>query len=222
MPILTIRGQLGSGAPEIGKQVADRLHIDYIDREVIAKVSELLNKSEQEIIAKEMLPNSLWGRIARALGFDNAAGESCVMGTGFISPYAGAYLPTWQFPLDDSRYLTGLESVIKELAQNQHVVIRGRGSQFILRDHPEALHILVTAPFETRRYRIMQGMELDKDSAEKEIAHSDGSRREFIRRYFHADMEDPTHYDMVLNTERFSFEDVASIIVNAHSIRNGK
>jgi len=32
MPIVTIRGQLGSGAPEIGKAIAEFLHADYVDR----------------------------------------------------------------------------------------------------------------------------------------------------------------------------------------------
>jgi hypothetical protein len=32
MSLVTIRGQLGSGAPEIGKEVAHKLHFDYVDR----------------------------------------------------------------------------------------------------------------------------------------------------------------------------------------------
>ena len=35
MSVVTIRGRLGSGAPEIGKLVADKLHADYVDREII-------------------------------------------------------------------------------------------------------------------------------------------------------------------------------------------
>ncbi len=42
MSVVTIRGHLGSGAPEIGKQVADRLSIDYVDREIIADVAKQL------------------------------------------------------------------------------------------------------------------------------------------------------------------------------------
>lgn len=34
MPVVTIRGRLGSGVPEIGRQVADRLRVDYVDREI--------------------------------------------------------------------------------------------------------------------------------------------------------------------------------------------
>ena len=38
MPVITIRGQLGSGAPEVGREVARLIQGDYIDREVIAEI----------------------------------------------------------------------------------------------------------------------------------------------------------------------------------------
>ena len=67
MPIITIRGQLGSSAPDIGKLVADKLHIDYIDREIIARVAEFLIRGDKDVILKEMPPISLLGRISEAL-----------------------------------------------------------------------------------------------------------------------------------------------------------
>ena len=39
MSVVTIRGRLGSGAPEVGKQVAEKLQADYVDREIIARVA---------------------------------------------------------------------------------------------------------------------------------------------------------------------------------------
>jgi len=215
MPIVTIRGQFGGGAAEIGKEVADRLHVDYIDREVIAKVAERLNERAQDVVAKEMPPSSLWGRIAHALGFDYGMALGYSLEGGFVSAYPGAYLPSWQIPLDDIRYLSGLESVIRELAHNHHGVIRGRGSQFILKDYPGALHVLVVAPLATRVKRVMQSMAMDKEAAEKEVAHVDGSRRMFIKKYFQADIEDPRHYDIVINTEHLDYGSAASIIINA-------
>ncbi len=222
MSIVTIRGHMGSGAQEIGRQVAERLRIDYIDREVIARVAELLNERSQAVMAKETLTGSLLERIGKALGFDYSMGASYTMDGGFVSPYSGAYLPTWQMPLDDNRYLAGLESVIKELAREQSAVICGRGSQFILKDHPDTLHVLVVAPFETRVNRVLQSMSLDRESAEKEIARSDGSRREFVKRYFQADMEDAVHYDMVINTEHLSLEQAASLILNTLPFKAGR
>jgi cytidylate kinase len=206
MSVVTIRGQLGSGAPEIGRQVADRLHADYIDREIIAEVAARLHRQEQDVIAKEMPPGSLMGRIAEALGRS---------GVGF----EGVYLPTWEIPLDDIRYLRALESVVRELARSQSLVIRGRGSQFILKDYHEAFHVLVVAPLEVRVRRVMENLKVDQETAKGEIARFDSSRHEFIKRYFHAEMEDPVYYDLVINTGRFSFQAATSIVLDASLLR---
>ncbi|MDO8569139.1 MAG: cytidylate kinase-like family protein [Dehalococcoidales bacterium] len=202
MPVLTIRGQAGSGSPQIGRQVADRLHLDYVDREIIAKVAERLRWSKQGIKQKEMPRVGLLGRIAEAVARSG----------GFE---AGLGLPASEIPLDDTHYLHGLESVIKELASSGAIVIRGRGSQFILRDRPDAFHVLVVAPLDARVKRIMQRRKLDEESALKDIAGWDNARREFSKRYFHAELEDPVHYDLVINTQYLSFEAAASIIINA-------
>jgi Cytidylate kinase-like family len=205
MSVVTIRGQRGSGASEIGKRVAGLLHADYVDREIIAQVAARLQRQEEKVIEKEMPASSLLGRIAEAL-------EYCYPSELGV---AGAYLPTWEIPLNDGRYLQALESVVKELARSPSIVIRGRGSQFILKDYPGALHVLVEAPMEVRLKRVMEDLKLDPEAARQEIARFDNSRHEFIRRYFRAEREDPALYDLVINSERFSFQACASIIVDA-------
>ena len=201
MPVVTIRGQMGSGAPEIGKKVADRLHIDYVDRDIIAQVAERLRWSKQGIEAKETPPGTFLGRVAEALGSSSA--------------YEGAYLPAWQIPLEDTRYLAGLESVIKELAESQSIVIMGRGSQFILKGKPGVLHVLVVTPFDIRVNRLAKIKSQDEETTKKEIEHFDRSYREFIKRYFQADLEETLHYDLVINTAYLSYEAATSIIVQA-------
>ncbi len=205
MSLVTIRGHLGSGAPEIGKQVAERLHADYVDREIIAKVAARLQRQEAEVGEKESPASSLLGRIAEALEYGYASDLSA----------AGAYLPTWEIPLNDARYLQALDSVVRELARSPSIVIRGRGSQFILKDYPEALHVLVIARLELRLRRVMEDLKLDQKAARQEIERFDKSRDQFIKRYFHAEMEDPAYYDLVINTGRLSFQASASLSVGA-------
>ncbi len=209
MPIVTIRGQLGSGAPEVGRLVADRLHADYVDREIIAEVASRLNRQEKEVIAKEMPPSTLLGRIAEALEHSYAFGDGM----------AGAYLPMGQIPLDDARYLQALETVVRELARSQSLVILGRGSQFILKGYPDTLHVLAVAPLEVRVRRVMQDLSLGPEAARSEIGRYDSCLRQFIKRYFKTELEDPVFYDLVINTERFSFEAAASMAVNALSLK---
>jgi len=213
MAIITIRGQLGSGAPEIGKLIADRLHIDYVDREIIGQIADQIQRPKQDIAAKEMPPGDLLGRISEALEH-NAYYK------------ASAYLHTWEIPLEDTKYLSALESVIKDIARSGSIVIRGRGSQFILKDLPMALHVLVVAPLDLRVKRIMESSKAKESEAMKEIERFDGSRRVFTKRYFHADLENPVHYDLVINTEYFSYDNAAFIIIGAlhskssYSLRN--
>lgn len=207
MTIVTIRGTLGSGAPEIGNQIAERLHFDYVDREIIADVAKRINWSEESAAAKEMPPGTVLGRIAEALGHNYPIGD----GIG------GAYLPTWEIPLDDARYLVGLESIIKKLAKKEAIIIRGRGSQFILKDFPRALHVLVVAPLLLRVKRIMESSKVEESEAKKIIQRFDSSRLVFTKRYFHAALEDPINYDLVINTEHITFENASSIVIKAVS-----
>ncbi|MBN1367739.1 MAG: cytidylate kinase-like family protein [Dehalococcoidales bacterium] len=205
MPVITIRGYLGSGAPEIGKLVADNLNLDYVDRDIIAEVAKRLRWSKDGVEKKEMPPGTFLSKIVDALGHS------------YVPPaaYPTAYLPVWEIPLDDSSYLIGLNSVIKELAASQSIVIRGRGSQFILKDYPGVLHVLVAAPFELRLKRVIESMNLNEESAKKEIERFDSSHREFLKRYFKADSENPLYYDLTINSANFSYENAAAIIMQA-------
>ncbi len=205
MPVVTIRGQMGSGAPETGKIIADKLGIDYLDREIIAGVAGKLKWPSQGVASKEAPPGTFLGRIAEALG------RSYPLDVG----YSSASLPVYEIPLDDTHYLAGLESVIKELASSQSVVIRGRGSQFILKDWPDALHILLVAREETRLKRMVDSLKIPESDARKELSRSDSSHREFIKRYFKSDLEDPINYDIVINTDILTFEDASAIAIKA-------
>ncbi len=209
MPVVTIRGQLGSGAAETGREVANRLQADYVDREILAEVAARLHRKEPEVTAKEMPPGSFLGRIAEALEKSYALGDSM----------SGAYLPVGEIPLDNTRYLQALESVVRELVRSRSkpLVILGRGSQFILKEYPGILHVLAVAPLEVRIKRVMQDLQLDQEAARQEITRYDNSLREFFKRYFKVEPEEPVHYDLVINTGRFSFQAAASIVVDALS-----
>jgi hypothetical protein len=209
MPIVTMRGTLGSWAPEIGRQVADLLHADYVDRQIIAEVAARLRRQEEEVSAKEMPPSSLLGRIAEALDLSMSSGVG----------FEGTYLPTWEIPLDDRRYLQALESVVKELARSPSIVIQGRGSQFILKNQPRILHVFTVAPLELRVKRVMESRNLEATAARQEIARFEKGSREFIKRYFQASWEDPVQYDLVINTESLGVKDAASIVVDALSFK---
>ena len=206
MPIITIRGQYGSWSAEIGELIAHKLNIDYIDREIIARVAQRLRQTNMKIEKKEMPPITLLEQIAEAME------QAAYLGDNI---YAGIYSPLWELSLSDTNYLSGLEQVIKKLAGSQSIVIRGRGSQFILKDFPGAFHVLIVAPIEVRVKRVKESLKINEEDARKEITRFDEGSREFVKRYFKADIADPINYDIVINTRHVNIEGAASIIVDS-------
>jgi cytidylate kinase len=213
MAIVTIRGQLGSGAPALGMLIADDLGYDYVDREIIADVATTLSRHRIDIEEKEMPAPGLLGRIAEALQHSYSP---IAMADGRGIPI----LPPVELPLDDGDYLDGLVAVIKNLASKGNIVLCGRGSQFILMDRQDAFHVLVIAPLEQRIQRVVKGSHVSEELAKKKIADYDARRREFIKRYFGNDLEDPMNYDIVLNTDRLTFEAAANAVVHILRSKN--
>ena len=206
MPVITIRGQYGSWSAEIGELIAHKLNIDYVDREIISGVAERLRQPKRNIEKKEMPPTTLLEQIAEAME------QAAYLGDNI---YAGIYSPLWELCLSDTNYLSGLEYVIKKLAGSQSIVIRGRGSQFILNDFPGTFHVLIVAPIDVRVKRVKDSLKINEEDARKAITLFDEGSHEFVKRYFKANIADPIHYDIVINTNHISIEGAASIIVDS-------
>ncbi len=205
MPIVTIRGQLGSGAPEIGKGVARIIKGDYVDREILESIAQLVGHPINLVAEKEYIPIRLIQKITSVL-------TKAFERSGSIE---SAYSHAWREPLDDAKYLDALESVIQDLALEENIVIQGRGSQFILHNNPSALHVLVIAPLEERIKRIAVSSKIDENEARRLIEDHDNSRRAFIQRFFKRDLENPDYYDLVVNTKHLKYHIAAQIIASA-------
>lgn len=210
MPVITIRGRLGSGAPQIGRLCANTLNLEYMDREIINHIAERLDVPRQQIIAKEVLPVTLKDRIARMINEDF---------TGTISTSQQS-LEEDVPPLDNAQYMKGLKSVIRGLARTEAVVINGRGSQFFLKDWPGALHVLTVAPLELRIKRVMKSLDIDEEAAKEKIKRYDYNRQQFIKKYFKEELEDPLHYDLTINTHQLKLESAAALVINAVALKN--
>jgi hypothetical protein len=52
LAIITVTGQFGSGSQEIGKQIAWKLHADYVDREITTMIAKRLRYIKKNRIAR--------------------------------------------------------------------------------------------------------------------------------------------------------------------------
>lgn len=112
-------------------------------------------------------------------------------------------------------YLDRLQSVIFEVAKNGNALFFGRGSQLLLGSFDCALHVFVTGSFEKRVERVMKGMNVTKDVAERIVLRSDHEKRGFVRFAFDEDWLNPKLYDLILNTDILSTASAIRIITEA-------
>jgi len=106
------------------------------------------------------------------------------------------------------------KETIRRLATRGNVIVVGRGAAIVTASLPRILHVRLVAPFD---FRVQHFAEFYQTTAEKAIhlvRERDAGRRRYVKSYFNADVNDPSHYHLVINTERNGFKGAAQIISN--------
>ena len=233
MAVVTITGLRGSGAPEVGAEVARILNADYIDRLVLAEAAKRIGATVEAVAAKSERPQGRRDRLAQFI--QTLLERSAAAGTGG-DPYFGPGLEvllgrdyteipsepiTRAQEIEDSRFIEVTRAVIQELAHEGHAVFIGRGHNIILKDTPGALHVGLVAPLEARVRLIMERGGLDEKGAEKHIVEFDRARIAYFKKFFNVHPDDPLSYHMILNVGMLPRPMAAQIICQAAAEQSG-
>jgi len=193
------------GGEEVGRLVAEKLAVRYLDEEIIAQAAAKGGVSPADVADAERR-RSLLSRVLSELGSGHEAQGWAV--TGIAPPVGG-----------DERAPALLKSlivdVVNEVAGQGDIVIGAHGASFALAGRPDVLRVHIAASSETRARRLVESAELTSKAAEKLIRESDQSRADYLRRFFGIESELPIHYDLVVNTDTMSYEEAAELIALA-------
>ncbi len=157
----------------MARDLATSLGLDYFDREIITRIAADANLSELVV--------------------------------GSLDERDRSFLTDWLTGLSSERHLSPnghldhLTRVVGAIARHGGAVILGRGAHLILGPR-QSLRVLVVAPFEDRLATLGSREGLDERAARRRISELDRDRRAFMRRYFKAEADDPTTFDLVVNT----------------------
>ena len=113
-------------------------------------------------------------------------------------------------------YLDYLESVVYALAGQGQGIIIGHGSQILLREFGCALHVRIHAGESARVDNLMKEKHLSREVAQQLILKTDHEQRGFFQYAFHMDWQDPSLYDLVINTEKMGYETAAKLVTDAY------
>jgi cytidylate kinase len=202
VPVITISRQYGSLGDEIGREVAERLNLRFVDQEIINEVARRLDVSPKAASVPDEREGSVVSELVHTMRM--------------LYPATPLPQPSQENQeLDEAAYLQVIREVIWEVARTNDAVIVGRGGAFILPKHPDILHVLMVAPLEVRVERIMAAEGLNQERAAQRVKHVDGNRGRYVRHFYHANWLDLAHYDLVVNTGHFSQVRAASLICAA-------
>jgi len=187
-PFITVSREPGSGGALIAQKVAEKLGFELIDKQIIEQIAKSTRK--RKIIIR---------------GIDEKARTS-------IEDLVHSFLN--RDYVSDYKYIVELSKVILTYAHKGHVVILGRGANFITPDS-KGLHVRITAPVEIRRIRAIKFDNLTAREARENIYKREKDRVNFIKRYFKKDAKRSSYYDLVVNTAYLNLDDAADLIVEA-------
>ncbi len=200
-PVVTIAARYGAGASVIGPRVAERLEVLLLDRVIDTSVAERAHVPTEVVHA--------YTEGAKA-GLSRLLDRLAVVTNPEMST---------QQPLEDDRRLqVEVEEFLAE-ASVQGGVIIGRGANFVLRDVPGVLCVLLVGQREARIQRAMQLHGLDRRAAEHQLELNDEARLGYVRRHYSREPEEPTHYHLILDSTAMGLDDVVDLIIHASEAR---
>lgn len=181
--IITIGREFGSGGRELGRRLAEALHIEYYDREILTEISKHTSLAEEYI--QSVVERNPHGLLPITIG------------------RSFAYVEDYAFKQAQAVY-QAQSKIVRELAEKSDCVIIGRCADYILRDM-KPFRIFVYADLESRICRCMDyRQESEKDLTEKEmkkeILNVDKSRAKYYEFYTGLKWGDKLNYDLCVNT----------------------
>jgi Cytidylate kinase-like family len=201
--VICISRVTGSHGDEVGLLVAEKLGLRYVDDEIIVQAAKKGGVDPADV-ADAQRRKSLLRRVLDDLGSGLGAEASAL-----------SHSPP---ELRDDNLQRLVVDVVEELAAQGDVVIAAHGASFVLAGRPDVLRVHVTASLEARSQRLSEASGLDHNAAVKSIRDSDRSRADYLRRFYGIESEQPTHYDVVLNTDRLKTGDVTELVVQAGTL----
>lgn len=190
--VITIARDYGAEGHEIGKMLSVELGIPLYDNELLVRSAS---------------------RAGEAL--DKVAEYDERMAAEFM-----AFLPDRV----DSRTLSdklfkSMSQVIVDLAATRSCIIEGRLSDYLLRNSPNHIAVLVTAPFDERVEIVRAKRGLDKRAGAKLVREMQHAREAFYKRYSAGKWKMTDGKDLVVNRAKLGRQGCVDVIAAAYRFK---
>ena len=196
--VITISRQFGTGGHEIGAELARRLNVKLLDKQILNAVAGRIQTVE-DAMDKIEARNPLWR--------DDF--------TNFYQNYMSKMEYNGQEHDQTSHELFRAQcDAIRQIAAEESCVIVGRCGFDIFADHPNALKIFVHSNLETRKRRIAEKYDISEYDAAAMIVDNDYSRELYTKTFTGREWSDATNYDICINVRQFGVNGAVDFLMN--------
>ncbi len=204
--VVCIAGPDGSNMHAIGAGVGSQLGFTVVDEAIVTRAAAEAGV-DPHVVADVEKRQTFMARLLDALSSSSDATAHAF--TGAVTVYSPSEVPM-------TEELRGLiRAAIEETSTRGDVVIVAHAASYALAEQPNVLRVLVTASDETRSARLVERDGLSEEEATRIADESSASRADYLKRFYGVKIELPTHYDLVVNTDRLSTEDAVALIARA-------
>lgn len=199
MAVITISRQFGAGGKTIGRKVARELGYIFADEDIVQMIAELAKVSPGWV---ESVEKEAGGRLSR------------IINKMVSKPLIERVIKDEKGYIDEQIYIDYLVVLISQIAEEGNIVILDRGSQYILNDMPEALHVLLISSLENRVRFLTEQYNLTPGRAAAVVKNEDRRRTNLYRKLSKQDFDQPELYHLVINMSRFTVDQAVGLIVD--------
>lgn len=194
---ITISRKIGSGGAYIGQELAKKLGIFYLDREIIKQTANQVSISEEELESRDEKVPSYWKVILQSGGYRNT----------------DAYMPPHVFTQTDGDLFKAEAEIIKQNAKEHSVVVVGRCGAYILREHPNHVNIFLYGNSDFRGDRIQKQYDVSEEEAQKMMTQNDKERSRYIHTFTGKIMTEASQYDLSIDTSKIGVDHCVQLIL---------
>jgi len=195
MAIVSISRLFGAGGKTLGEMVADRLKYQFLHEEVLDKCAR-----EAEV-HQDCFPQD--EKSCPAI-----CGQPLPQFLASLGPlnFLDRYSTQDQDQVDEAKHVDYLTRVVREIVKQDNLVLLGRGTQFILHDHPRALKVLLVADLADRLRFMRDRYQMEEGRARPLIANAEKNRARLLKHFYPGEPHESTLYHLVINTSRVDLE----------------
>lgn len=197
---VTIARKKGSGGSYVGRAIAQRLGLPFVDQEVVTRAADALGVAENEVEANCERVSGFWERLLSPLTM--------------LAPDS-TYTPPPVRSYSDTELFQAQVDALRCIAKDRDCVIMGYGGAFVLPHHDRMVNLYFHAPVESRVRRVMQMYRIEnEDEARRAVAESDAHRKKWFLHMTGRDWACADNYDLAVDTSLFPLDELADKIVH--------